>query len=212
MAYGWAAGTGTALGMACLLSAGCDSSSPTRAEVLYVVGTDGNFATIGAALRAAPNGETIEVRGGTYAERVVVNKPGIKLRATGATVDGASVDGGRGIGVHVAGAQDVEISGFTIRNFERGIVVEGANNAVIRRNEVHSNNSKAANTAPPLAPGVDLFEGVVLMASSGVQVMKNVLRNNGHDGLMITGGSRNNIVRGNRILNNGAQTLPGQFG
>ena len=212
MAYSWRVGTVIALSIACSLSAACDSNSPTRAEVLYVVGSDGNFATIGAALRAAPAGETIEVRGGTYRERVVVDKQGIKLRATGATVDGGTVDGGRGIGIRVAGAQDVEVSGFTVRNFERGIVVENANGAVIRRNEVHSNNSKAADTSPPLAPGVDLFEGVVLNASSGVQVLENVLRNNGHDGLMITGGSRNNIVRANRILDNGAQTAPGRFG
>ena len=42
--------------------------------------------------------------------------------------------------------------------------------------------------------------------------MNNTLRNNGHDGLMITGGSRNNIIRNNRIRDNGAQTVPGQFG
>jgi parallel beta-helix repeat protein len=29
---------------------------------------------------------------------------------------------------------------------------------------------------------------------------------------MVTDGSRNNIIRGNRILNNGAQTVPGRFG
>ena len=42
---------------------------------------------------------------------------------------------------------------------------------------------------------MDLFEGVVLLGSSGAQVTDNVLRNNGHDGLMIIGGSRNNIIR-----------------
>lgn len=194
-------------------SAACNSStSPSRTDVLYVVGADGNFRTITAALAAAPAGEVIEVRTGTYAERVVITKAGIKLRGVAAVVDGAGVGGGRGVGIHVKGVADVEVSGFIVRNFERGIVVENASNTVISRNEVHSNNSKTADTAPPLAPGVDLFEGLVLLASTGAQVTDNVLRNNGHDGLMILGGSRNNIVRSNRMQNNGAQTVPGQFG
>ena len=204
------------LGMlaACLVSSGCDQKSPTSSDVaLYVVGAGGNFPTINAALAAAPDGTAIEVRGGTYGEHVVIDKPGMKLRSTGATVDGA-VGGlnGRGVGILVSNVADVEVSGFTVRNFERGIVLQNATNNVVRRNEVHANNSKTASTAPPLAPGIDLFEGVVLDRSSGNQVVENVLRDNGHDGLMLLGGSKNNIIRANRAINNGAQTTPGRFG
>lgn len=192
---------------------GCNNSAaPGRTDILYIVGPEGNFRSIGVALNAAPAGEVIEVRGGPYAERVVIDKPGMKLRGVSAIIDGSTVDGGRGIGIHVIGVPDVEISGFTVRNFERGIVVQNTTNAVIRGNDVHSNNSKTAGTAPPLAPGVDLFEGVVLLGASNTEVSDNTLRDNGHDGLMITGGSRNNIVRGNRMRNNGAQTAPGRFG
>jgi len=208
----WLMAVGAAVLAAGALS-GCNSSTaPAGTTALYVVAADGNFRSISAALLVAPAGEVIEVRGGPYAERVVIDKPGIKLRGTSAILDGATVDGGRGIGIHVTNVADVEISGFTVRNFERGIVVQNATGAVIQRNEVHSSNSKTAGTAPPLAPGVDLFEGLVLLASSGAQVTDNVLRNNGHDGLMITGGSRNNVIRRNRMLDNGAQTVPGQFG
>jgi hypothetical protein len=56
--------------------------------------------------------------------------------------------------------------------------------------------SKSGNTAPPLAAGVSLFEGVVLVGSRDTQVTENVLRNNGHDGLMITGGSRTGPIPG----------------
>lgn len=192
---------------------GCNSSAaPGRTDVRYIVGPEGNFRSISVALQAAPANEVIEVHGGPYAERVVIDKPGIKLRGVSAIIDGSTVDGGRGIGVHVTGVADVEISGFTVRNFERGIVVQNATKTVIRGNEVHSNNSKTASTAPPLAPGVDLFEGVVLIGASNTEVSDNTLRDNGHDGLMITGGSRNNVVRGNRMRNNGAQTAPGRFG
>lgn len=199
--------------LACANLGGCDKTSPTRAETVYAVGEDGNFRTIGAALNAAPPGTLIEIRPGTYAERVVIDKPGMKLRGQSAVLDGTagSLDG-RGIGMLISGVADVEISGFTVRNFERGIVLQNATNTLLRANEVHGNNSKTAGTAPPLAPGVDLFEGVVLLASSNNQIIDNILRNNGHDGLMVAQGSRNNIIRGNRILENGAQTVPGRFG
>ena len=197
----------------CAGSWGCDSTAPTKLDVLYVVGADGNFRTIGAALDAAPAGTTIEVRGGTYAERLIIGKPGMKLRGSGAALDGTAggLDG-RGVGILIANVADVEISGFTVRNFERGIVLENASNTTLRGNTVHSNNSKAASTSPPLTSGVDLFEGVVLIRSSNNQVIDNVLRDNGHDGIMLTGGSRNNVVRANRMTNNGAQTTPGRFG
>ena len=204
---------GAAVALASGGLSGCDGSTtgPSQGSLYVVGGPTRNFLTISAALNAAPAGEVIEVHG-AHAERVIIDKPGIKLRGVSAVRDGSTVDGGRGIGIHVSGVPDVEVSGFTVRNFERGIVVQNALGAVIRQNEVHSNNSKAANSAPPLAPGVDLFEGVVLLGASGAQVAENILRNNGHDGLMIAGGSRNNIIRNNRILNNGAQTVPGQFG
>ncbi len=198
---------------ACAASWACNQSKVTPTDILYTVGVDGNYRTISAAVEAAPPGEVIEVHAGTYSERVVVSKPGMKLRGQSAIVDGSGGGlGGRGIGILVSGVADVEISGFTVRNFERGIVLQNATSTIVRRNDVYGNNSKAANTAPPLAPGVDLFEGVVLLGSSNNQVVDNMVHDNGHDGLQLAGGSRNNVIRSNRIANNGGQTTPGQFG
>lgn len=197
-----------------VVALGCgDNGSPTSpARSLYVVsaGLDGNFPTIAAAIKAAPAGEVIEVRG-AIGERVVIDKAGVRLRgASSGTLDGALLDG-RGIGILVT-APDVEISNLTVRNFERGIVVQNTSNVILQGNVVHANNNKAAQTSPPLAPGVDLYEGVVLIGASNTQVVDNVLSDNGHDGLMIMSGSNNNVVRNNRVLNNGAQTQPGRFG
>lgn len=207
----WAIHLGVAIGAAAMLGCGSNSpTSPARSRYVVSAGTDGNFATIAAAIKAVPPGEVIEVRG-AIGERVVIDKAGITLRgAASAALDGALLDG-RGIGIHIT-APDVEVSGLIVRNFERGIVVQNTSGAVLTRNEIHSNNSKTANSAPPLTPGVDLFEGIVLVGASNVQVTDNVLRNNGHDGLQIVGGSSNNTIRGNRILDNGAQTQPGRFG
>lgn len=208
-----AAAAALAAGSAVALGCGGNGSPTSPARSLYVVsaGPDGNFRTIAAAIKAAPAGEVIEVRG-AIGERVVIDKPGVRLRGgdSSGALDGALLDG-RGIGILVT-APNVEISNLTVRNFERGIVVQNTSDVIIQGNLVHANNSKKANTAPPLAPGTDLFEGVVLIGASNTQIIENVLRDNGHDGLTIMGGSNNNIVRNNRVLNNGVQTQPGRFG
>ncbi len=207
----WAIHLGIAIGAAAMLGCGSNSpTSPTSSRYIVSAGTDGNFATIAAAIAVVPPGEVIEVRG-AIGERVVIDKAGITLRgAASAALDGALLDG-RGIGIHIT-APDVEVSGLIVRNFERGIVVQNTSGAVLTRNEIHSSNSKTANSAPPLRPGVDLFEGIVLVGASNVQITDNLVRNNGHDGLMLMGGSRNNTIRNNRMLDNGAQTQPGRFG
>ncbi len=64
--------------LACMASVACDTTSPAPIDVLYVVGEDGNFRRIATALNLVPPGSIIEVRRGTYAERVVIDKPGIR--------------------------------------------------------------------------------------------------------------------------------------
>ncbi|WP_338741648.1 NosD domain-containing protein [Haloplanus salilacus] len=76
-------------------------------EVSVVVGRDA--PTIRAAVRTAPPDTTVVVPPGTYAERVVVNRS-ITLRGEGATLSG----GGNGTVVDVR-ADDVAVTGFTIR-------------------------------------------------------------------------------------------------
>lgn len=184
-----------------VILAACSKSSPGGPTSGYQVGAAGNFATIQDAINAAPDGTTIEVFAGTYAEHVVVNRP-LKLRAAGAVVDGSRL-GGTGIGILVSGAANVEVSGFVVQNFERGIVLQNASNGVVRGNEVRNNTAK---TAGPITIGVTPFEGVVLIASRGNEISENFSHDNGHDGLMVTDGSSGNRIRNNRFTDNGAQT------
>ncbi|WP_251343457.1 NosD domain-containing protein [Haloplanus halophilus] len=76
-------------------------------EVSVVVGRDA--PTIRAGIEAAPPNTTVVVPPGRYAERVVVNRS-LTLRGRGATLDG----GGNGTVVDVR-ADDVAVTGFTIR-------------------------------------------------------------------------------------------------
>lgn len=192
---------------------GCDkTSSPTSpAGTLYVVsaGTDGNFRTVADAMKVVPDGQYIEVRG-ALAERLVIDRPNIEIRGTGGGgFDGQLLDG-RGTGIRIT-APGVKLSGLIVRGFEIGIMVDGAANVIIQDSDVHTNNNKTANTAPPLV-ATDAFNGIVLNGATNAQIINNVLRNNGHDGLTLQANSRNNVIRGNRVTGNGAQTDPGRFG
>lgn len=191
--------------VAVLLSAvvffGCNHAGPSAVSVLYQVGPTGNFRSIQPALDLAPPGEVIEVQAGTYSERVVINKP-VKLRASaGAILDGGTA--GTGIGIHVTGTTNVELSGFIVQNFERGIVFQNVSNSILKGNEVRNNNSR---TGPPFTIGITPFEGIVLIGSRNNDIAENFSHDNGHDGIMVTGGSGGNMIHNNRFFNNGAQT------
>ena len=179
----------------------CSSSSPGGPSSAFQVGATGNFRLIQDAVNAAPEGAVIEISSGKYSERVVIGKS-VKLRATGAVLDGAGA-GGTGIGIFVSDAANVEVSGFTVQNFERGIVLQNASNAVVKGNEVRNNTAKSA---PPFTFGVTPWEGIVLIGSRNSDVTENFSHDNGHDGLMVTGGSSGNRIRNNRFTDNGAQT------
>lgn len=193
------ASAGVLVAAAMLIACDDDSSSPSSA---YQVGPrPARFQAIQEAVDAAPPGEYIDVLPGTYRERVVVNKP-LKLRGWRAVLDGAAA-GGTGIGILVTGTSDVEVSGFTVERFERGIVLQNVSNSIVIGNEVRNNTAK---NAPPFTFGVTPFEGIVLIASRDNEVSENYSHDNGHDGLMVTAGSAGNRIRNNRFTDNGSQT------
>jgi parallel beta-helix repeat protein len=87
-------------------------------EVSVVVGRDA--PTIRAAVAAAPPNTTVVVPPGTYAERVTVEKS-LTLRGRNATVDG----GGEGTVIDVR-ADDVAVTGLTIRGVGNATRAENA--------------------------------------------------------------------------------------
>jgi parallel beta-helix repeat protein len=87
-------------------------------EVSVVVGRDA--PTIRAAVAAAPPNTTVVVPPGTYAERLTVGKP-LTLRGRNATIDG----GGEGTVIDVR-ADDVAVTGLTIRGVGNATRAENA--------------------------------------------------------------------------------------
>lgn len=103
------------------------------AQDTLIVGVNGVFTTIEAALAAATSGDTIEVHGGIYSAPLVVNKT---VNLIG--IDQPVIDG-RGVGSLVLiNAPQVVFSGFIVRGTgqslpheDTGIVIQGDRKSVV---------------------------------------------------------------------------------
>ena len=164
-----------------------------------------DYPTIQAALDAAAEGDTVQVKAGIYNENVVVSTSGVKVHASaGVVLDGTGLTG---IGIHVRGASSdapvdgVQISHFEVANFERGIIVQWATNVRVHRNEVHNNVDKIA----PLLLGD--AAGIELVTAHFTDVSQNIVRHNGDGGIQLRVGSTQNTIRHNRVYLNGTQRL-----
>nr|WP_309221831.1 hypothetical protein [Halorussus sp. MSC15.2] len=71
-------------------------------------------------MRAAPSGETVTVRGGTYLESIRISKPLTLTAPQGATLDGSSRNSGAD-GIRLYNDANVTVSGFTVEGWDHGI-------------------------------------------------------------------------------------------
>ena len=178
-------------------SAQDDPISP-QATVLKV---PRDYATIQTAVNAAITGDTIKVAAGVYNENVVISTSGLRLQGSeDAVIDGTGLTGS-GIQVIGTAAQplaDVEVSGFEVRGFQRGIVLQLTTGARISGNDVHDNNKS------PAPANLDQATGIDLVTAKSSDVSENVVHNNGFAGIQLRVGSTNNVVHDNNIFENGA--------
>lgn len=123
------------------------------------VGPEGGFATIGQALAAAGEGDTVVVASGTYREALTVAR-GVTLLGEGWPV----IDGG-GAGHVVEATAPLEIRGFVIRGSGTGVDREDAG-VMVRgaRARVEGNRLE------------DVFYGIYLKDAPGSLVAGNVIR------------------------------------
>lgn len=172
-----------------------DTASAAGEKVRHV---PRDYATIQAAVDAAGEGEIIQVGEGIYHENLVITTSALRLHGSnGAVIEGV----GTGTGIYVLGTvgqpvTNVEISGFEIRTFEKGIVAELGVGIQIHRNDIHD-----IRNLPPLTAGDG--EGVMLWTTRDSEVTENAVHQNSHTGIALRLGSANNTIRANRVYENG---------
>jgi nitrous oxidase accessory protein len=137
---------------------GCASAA--NAEVLTVGHGDARFQSVAAAVAAAKPGDTIQVRGGTYAGDVVLDKP-LTLEGIGQPIIHGS---GRG-SVLVVTADGCTIKGFIVEHCggdlqqeDSGILLKS------NKNQVEANELR------------DVLYGIYLYHSQGNTIRRNVIR------------------------------------
>jgi parallel beta-helix repeat protein len=173
------------------------------------VGNGGTASTIQEALEMVAEGGTVRVGPGIYGERVYVRKR-VTLVGDRAILDGlAGTERGIDFGVRIE-VSDVEFRGFTIQNWERGLVLDRVVNCRVTNNEIRRNYSK---DPPPISAGVTKSDGIVLDQSHQNEIAGNYVHDNGTLGLYIRNASARNRIHGNRLVDNGwQQESSGRFG
>ncbi|GAA0512183.1 hypothetical protein GCM10008992_09720 [Halorubrum aquaticum] len=107
-----------------------ESESTGTVQSDIVVAADpavGDFDSIQSAIDDATDGDTIEVRPGTYTEAVVIRKNISLIAPDGATVENESID--YPAGIQVLGPATPTISGFTITGWRSGFSAGGSEGA-----------------------------------------------------------------------------------
>jgi parallel beta-helix repeat protein len=154
-----------------------------------------DYTTIQEAVDNAAGGYTIKVFSGTYNEHVVMDK---SLKLIGEDKNTTIVDGsGSGNCINIT-ADNIEISGFTIKNYIHGVYVNSSDGLIIDNNMLLNNDScgifmrySSNNTLSN-----NYFGKICLFASSN-----NTLSNNDLYGISLCYSS-NNVLVSNTASNN----------
>jgi nitrous oxidase accessory protein NosD len=190
-------------------------------------------ATIGHAIDVAAPGATIDVRRGTYAEQVIVQKR-LTLNGQHAVIDAAGQTGGVpplsfegvvGYGLLVFGpdASGSVVHGFTVQHaIGEGILVAGTSKIRIDHNTVRWNDTGVGTDKTAECQGMgdvpgDCGEGLHFVSVMWSTMTQNVVENN-VGGILITdeiGPSAHNVISHNVSRNNAEDcgiTLPSHNG
>jgi parallel beta-helix repeat protein len=196
------------------LIAGTLLAAPARAATRTVCGSGCDFTAIQPAVNAASAGDTIEVRGGTYSESVVVDKPltfsatpgttvdppgsngtGFRLAANNVTIRGFTIGNRIGIasttGINVADTSGARIVDNVIVHNQRGISLLGASDVTVSESRIADNNGAGpANNAGLWGDNVD-----------GITITDSTFAGHTNTAINLQGSARIKIS-GNRFADN----------
>jgi len=153
-----------------------------------------NFSTIKDAVNKASAGYLIEVCNGTYYENVVIDKElmlmGVDEDEWGNDTDGSIIDGGGDDNVVEINTNEVNLSGFTIKNSRRdsdyaGVRIVGSDYVDIFNNTIYNDGN-----------------GIRCTGSNNIDIVYNSVYNNDLDGMHFEGCDTINILH-NKIYDCG---------
>ena len=129
----------------------------------FIVDDDGSthvidFTSIQDAIDHAGNGSKIYVLNGTYNENLVITK---SIALYGEDKNKVFINGNNSIGIFIS-ADNVEITGFTIRQGHQGITIQSSTNISIHDNDFYFNDV-----------------GIVSSSSNNIDISYNTVHDNG---------------------------------
>ena len=158
-----------------------------KATTRYVGGTGpGNYTTIGAAVGAALDGDTVFVYNGTYTEQIGIGRI---ISLVGENKDTTIIDGNGAGNTVFVNADWVTVRGFTIRNSGSGTENAGISIGSVQYSYIANNNI------------VSNYYGVFIGFSRGARVLGNNISSNRGYGIFVETASRTNIA-GNTLYSN----------
>lgn len=194
------------------------ASGAARASTVCVdpAGASGCQTTIGAAVKAASAGDTIQVAPGTYKEQVTIDKPLSLIGAGSATtiIDATGLSNGILIDGSAAPVGNVVVTGFAVMNARlQGILAWKASAVTISNNQV-LNNDRGLDASTHTCSGLpkelqagekeDCGEGIHLTGADHSVVTNNVVAGNA-GGILVSddvGPTHDNVISGNQVSDN----------
>jgi parallel beta-helix repeat protein len=130
---------------------------------------------------------------------LIVAADGITIKLNGHVVMGPG-SGSEGVGLRIAGRNDVSVLGpGTIAGFRTGVLVESSEDIVVKRLSAVENGLPVI---PPAAFPVSRHDGIHITMSSNVDLEKNLVKGNADDGINLHMSTGIRVVK-NEVDDNG---------